>query len=61
MHFTYFNESLDPAGHGELFAVCWPRLLSDCVLWQAPSLLHHQLLAEENIDKQLHENKIILL
>lgn len=45
MHFTDFNKSLDSACHGELFAVCWTRLLGDCVLWQTPSFLHHQFLA----------------
>lgn len=44
--FTYFHKSLDSAGHGELFAMCRTRLLGDCVLWQTPSFLHHQLLEE---------------
>lgn len=47
MHFTDFNKSLDSAGHSELFAVRWTRLLGDSVLWQTPSFLHHQLLAKK--------------
>lgn len=52
MNFTNFHKSLNPAGHGELFAMCWTRLLSDCVLWQAPSFLHHQFLSHKQIHNQ---------
>lgn len=52
-HFTDFDKSLDSAGHGELFAVCWTRLLGDCVLRQTPSFLHHQFLAEKYTDEYL--------
>lgn len=48
--FTNLDESLHSAGHGELLAVRRPRLLRDGVLWQAPSLLHHQLLADKSTD-----------
>ena len=52
-HFTNFNKSLDSAGHGKLFTVCWTRLLSDCILWQPPSFLHHQFLGERKTDMYL--------
>lgn len=51
LHFTDFDKSLDSAGHGELFAVCWTRLLCDGVLWQTPTFLHHQFLTEKNTNK----------
>jgi len=45
---TDFYKAFHSAGHGELFAMRWAGLLRDRVLWQAPALLHHQLLAEED-------------